>query len=261
MKKNTQIKILVLLSVILASFGCKTRKEVKPVTVPPVLKVTSNKSAAIAAINSSAFEFNTLSVKSKVGLMINTNSNDVSMNIRMQNKSIIWISVTAIAGIEVARVLITPDSIKVLNRLQGLYMAKPFSYIYQYANKQITFGTLQNLFVGNAIEGTVTESSEFSVQENQTQITSELSGMLYKLIMDANNKVVENTLQDPKGQRLIAKYTDFQTVNERKMPYSVNLISNATNRNLRIDLKYTSVSVNEPLDFPFSVPKRFTVKD
>ncbi|EOR95029.1 : hypothetical protein [Arcticibacter svalbardensis MN12-7] len=261
MKRNTQIKILVLLSVILSGFGCKTRKEVKPAVVPPVVKVTSNKSAVIAAINSSAFEFNTLSAKSKVGLMINTNSNDVSMNIRMQNKSIIWISVTAIAGIEVARVLITPDSIKVLNRIQGLYTAKPFSYIYQYANKQITFSTLQNLFLGNAIEGTVTESSVFSVHENQTQITSALSGMLYKLIMNANNKVVENTLQDPKGQRLIAKYADFQAVNGRKLPYSINLSSNATNRNIKIDLKYTSVSVNESLDFPFSVPKRFTVKD
>lgn len=261
MKRNIANKVVALLCVIFLAFGCKVRKEAKPVVVTAPAKEINNKTRAIEKIQANSFEFNTLSAKSKIDFKMNANSNGASMNLRIQNKEVIWASITAFAGIQVARVMITPDSIKVLNFFQGEYTAKPFNYIYRYANRQINFKALQDLFIGNAIPGSVNESSLFKIVNNETQVNSELGGILYKLILNQDSKVLENTLQDEKGQQLTARYDDFQQVNGRQLPYSINLISNATNRKIQIDIKYSSVSINEPLNFPFSVPKRFTVKD
>lgn len=250
-----------LICLLILGFGCKVRKEAKPVAVVAPVKEISNKTRAIEEIRANSFEFNTLSAKSKIDFKINADSKGANMNIRIQNNEVIWASITAVAGIQVARVMITPDSIKVLNFFDNEYTAKPFSYIYQYANRQINFKALQELFIGNAIPGSVNELSLFTVVNDETQVNSELAGILYKLILNRDSKVLENTLKDEKGQELTARYNDFQQINGRQLPYSINLISNVTNRKIQIDIKYSSVSVNESLNFPFSVPKRFTVKD
>src|SRR5580693_6090271 len=100
--------------------------------------VISKKAADTAAVNArveskldsikaSQLNFNTFSGKAKTSLNINGSCNDVTFNIRISKGQKIWVSVTALAGIEVARALITPDSILAINKLQGLYIRQPFS--------------------------------------------------------------------------------------------------------------------------------------
>lgn len=259
MKKNILNRIT-LVCLAMLFFSCRAKKETAAV-VNTVPVVTNNKSASIKAIYDNAFGFKTLSAKAKIDFKFNNASNGASLNMRIRNDEVIWMSVTAIAGIEVARVMITPDSIKIHNRLQGEYLAKPFSFISQYANRTIDFNTLQNLLVGNTIKGSVSEDSEFNINGAQTIVKSSAEDILYELIFNEHYKLTENRLRDARGQQLTAQYSDFQTVSGRNLPYSVIMLSNAGNKNVRIDIKYSSVSVNEPLDFPFSIPKRFTVKD
>ncbi|RYG21494.1 MAG: DUF4292 domain-containing protein, partial [Chitinophagaceae bacterium] len=60
---------------------------------------------------------------------VNGNENNVTMLIRIEKDKKIWVSVTAIAGIEVARAVITPDSLLLRDNLNKTYARKPFSYI------------------------------------------------------------------------------------------------------------------------------------
>lgn len=259
MRKNTLSRIA-LLCLVMLCFACRAKKEAAPV-VSTVPAGVSSKSESIKAISENAFGFKTLSAKAKIDFKLNNASNGANLNMRIRNDEVIWMSVTAIAGIEVARVMITPDSIKIYNRLQGEYLAKPFSFISQYSNRKVDFNTLQNLLLGNTIRGSVSEDSEININGRQTVVKSSAEDILYELIFNEHYKLTENRLRDTRGQQLTAQYSDFQAINGRNMPYSVSMLSNAGNKNVRIDIKYSSVSVNEPVDFPFSVPKRFTVKD
>jgi hypothetical protein len=226
--------------------------------VPPE---ASNKTESIKAISENAFGFRTLSAKAKIDFKLNNTSNGANLNLRIRNDEVIWMSITAIAGIEVARVMVTPDSIKVYNRLQGEYLAKPFSFISRYSGRNVDFNTLQSLLLGNTIKGSVSQASEINWSGNQTVVKSSAKDLIYELIFNEHYKLIENRLRDSKGQQLNGKYSEFQAINGQNLPYSISLLSNAGNKNVRIDIKYSSVSVNEPVDFPFSVPKRFTVKD
>lgn len=259
MKKNTLSRIALLCLLVLC-FACRAKKEAAPVVSTVPAGVSSN-SESIKAITENAFGFKTLSAKAKIDFKLNNSSNGASLNLRIRNDEVIWMSITAIAGIEVARVMIKPDSIKIYNRLQGEYLAKPFSFINQYSNRRVDFKTLQDLLVGNTIRGSVSEASEISINGTQTIVKSSAENILYELIFNEQYKLTENRLRDAKGQQLTAYYSDFQAISGRNLPYSVSMLSNAGNKNVRIDIKYSSVSVNEPVDFPFSVPKRFTVKD
>ena len=127
MKKNTWSKII-LFSVLIVAFGCKVRKPSAPLVTGTKTEVKAGSEAEILSrISQKQVDYNTAVIKAKADLRIDNNDNEVGMNIRMEKGKAIWVSVTAIAGLEVARALITPDSIKILNKLESTYIKKPFN--------------------------------------------------------------------------------------------------------------------------------------
>ncbi|PWG81001.1 DUF4292 domain-containing protein [Pararcticibacter amylolyticus] len=263
MKKNIINNILI--AGIIVITGCKARKEsaqASPAvtTLPTTEKAASASGALIKNISSGQFDFKTLSAKAKAELSIGNNNNDVNMNIRVKKDEVIWISLTAIAGIEVARAMITPDSIKVLNKIQGIYLAKPFSYIYRYANRQINFTALQSLLIGNPLPGTVSPDAEVTLLADNKQLQGDASGLIYSMTFNIENKLIDNKLKDKtSNQSVQAEYSDFQNISNMKIPATVKIKSMAQDKPVRLQLKYNSVTANEPLEFPFSVPKRYEV--
>lgn len=262
MKKNTLNKIAFLV-LLLTLAACKVRKPA-PVasTVPVETQSTFSKVELLKRISDQQVNFNTMVIKAKADLDMPGTNQDVSMNIRMQKDKIIWVSVTAIAGIEVARAFITPDSVKVLNRLEGSLTRKPFSYIYRFTSKQVDFKTLQDIFIGNALAGTLSPASAVEVKDGRAHISGNLSDLIYALIFNGNSNLQQSTLTDTKAsQTLTVNYGEYGNFAGQAIPQIVNISSVVNNRNVSIRLKYNSVGLNENVDFPFSVPKRFTVKD
>lgn len=265
MKKNISNSLYFILMLCIV-MGCSSRKSVVEIApeahVANTAKPAFSYSGTLSSITAKQVSYQTLAIKSKASLDINNNNNDVSMNIRIKNGEAVWVSVTALAGIEVARALITPDSIKVINRLQSEYIKKPFSFIYQFANKSIDFAAVQGLFTANAFSGTLSEKAVFDVTDQQTRIKGNLSDLLYALVFNQTYNLVQNNINDlSKGEAFSVSYENFQPVSGREIPYLVNISSSAANRKLTIALKYTSVEVNPVLDFAFNPPKRFTVKN
>ncbi|MBD0367983.1 MAG: DUF4292 domain-containing protein, partial [Flavisolibacter sp.] len=76
---------------------------------------------------------------------------DLNANIRMQKDSIIWVSVSAILGIDAMRVLITKDSVKLLDKLNKTFTARSVDYLQDVTALPLDLPTLQNLLVGNPV--------------------------------------------------------------------------------------------------------------
>lgn len=241
--------------------ACKTKKAI--VVVPKsdsAATLNSRKSENLALLKKSDLSFNTLSLKGKAGLNINGNTNNVSMNIRMKKDEMIWISITAIAGIEVARVLITPDSIKVRNNFQSVYLKKPFNYVHAYTNKQVSFKLLQSVFSGNTIADFMVEKSELEQLNGVWELKGQQLDLAYRVLFNSLLKVSENNLNDVKsGKALKVVYGDYQRVTDELFPSSMQISSMAGVKQVGVDLDFSKIERNVPLDFPFSVPKKYEV--
>lgn len=263
MKKNTLSKITFLLALVILT-GCKVKKPATPsVIIPPTeTKASFSKAEVLKKISDQQINFNTIVIKSKAELNMGNNNNSVSMNIRMQKDKVIWVSISAFAGIEVARAFITPDSIKILNRLEGSVTKKPFSYIYQFASKQVDFKTLQDLFVGNALAGTLSPTSTVDVNAGQPHISGDLSGLTFALIFNGNSNLLQSKLTDTRAsQALTVNYGEYGMFSGQAIPQAVDIKSVVASKNVGIKLKYNYVGLNENTEFPFTVPNKFTVKD
>lgn len=242
--------------------ACKTRKVVVTTGPAPVANELSNKKAEnIRLLKSKDLVFNTLAVKAKAKIDFGGNKNNVTMNIRMEKGKRIWVSITALAGIEVARALITPDSIKVRNNFQSVYLKKPFSYLYRYSNKQVKFDWLESILSGNTIADFVNENANIEDSAGLWVLKGQRETIAYQVFFDALMKVSQHTINDTNsGQALkIAYQPNYQNIGGMLFPSGVTISSMAGTKNVNLELEYLGAERNLPLEFPFSVPGKYEV--
>ena len=242
--------------------ACKTRKNVVRVGSSPVVNELSNKKAEnIKLLRSKDLVFNTLSLKAKAKIDIGGSKNNVTMNIRMEKGRRIWVSITALAGIEVARALITPDSIKVRNNFQAVYLKKPFSYLHRYANKQVSFNWLESILSGNTIADFVNEKATIEEDNGLWVLEGKKETLAYKVFFDALMKVSQNTINDLNaGQALKVVYPDaYLHLGDSLFPNGVTISSMAGTKSVNLELEYSGAERNVSLEFPFTVPGKYEV--
>ena len=236
--------------------GCKAKKQLA--VSPKASEKTDPATSKLNAIKSGQTSFTTFSGRARTKLDINGSSNDVTLNIRIQKGQKIWVSVTAIAGIEVARALITPDSLLVINKLQGLYVRKPFSYIYSFTSKQIDYSSLEAILVGNAIPQLLNDDAKMQADSGRTILSGNLQELVYKLIIDADMKASHTELANQsEGQSLIVDNSVLMPAENRVVPSQINMSSMAASKKVRVNLHYIKADFDLPLEYPFSIPSRY----
>jgi len=257
--KRSILSGLVVITIISVTVGCKTRKAaVVAPPVKPVEKVSNKRVETVKLLASKDISYNTLSLKGKADLDINGDSHGVSINIRIKKDQKIWASVTAFAGIEAARVLLTPDSIFVLNKLQSTYLAKPFSYLQTYAGASINFSILQSILSGNTNAAFMAEPALLELENGVWVSNGVLNTVNFKLLFNTLLKSKELNIADGRtGNKLNVIYDGYQNVDQALFPSVLNLNATTRGRKFNVGLTFSKIERNVTVDFPFSVPKRF----
>ncbi|HVS94431.1 MAG TPA: DUF4292 domain-containing protein [Mucilaginibacter sp.] len=257
MGKNMLNKLLAV-SCMVALVSCKAHKQLvatpaRTDSVKTEIPVISE--SKLKEIEAAQLDFHTFSGRAKTTLSINGKSNDVTMNIRISKGQKIWISITALAGIEVARALITPDSIKAVNKLQDLYLKKPFSYIYKYTGSSIDYNSVEALFVGNAIPQLLNRNAKVQTDSSSVALSGNLDELVYKLVVGPNLKAEETDVNDPgQPQSLQVNNSAFIPVANRTLPSQIDISSVAGLKKLRMNMHYVRADFDQPLEYPFNIP-------
>jgi hypothetical protein len=177
----------------------------------------------------------------------------------MLKDSLIWISLSNDIGIEGIRVLITKDSIKILDKLANTYQVRPLEHIQEVSQIPFAFADLQNLLVGNPLffnKDSIISYSQavngYALLSIDPQFKNRLSignGFLVeKSKLDDNDPVMNRTCD------LI--YTDYE--NKTGVMFSAfREISIIQQNKLEVQLKFKDYKFNEQLSFPFTIPKKF----
>lgn len=257
MKGNTLNKLLVACC-LLAVVSCKARKITTTANVA-VAKHPSKLALELNDIRSHQLTFDTFSGKARTSLDIAGNKNDVTMNIRIANNKKIWVSITALLGIEVARAVITPDSVLIVNRLQGLYVKKPFSFIYTYTNKQINYNMLQALLIGNAVPALLNGDAKLDTATTGIMLSGNLEGIVYRLMLNTDLRVTQTNFDNHnQGVSLQVNNANFIQSGTQKLPSQIDIASVAKDKKIQVNLHYVKVDLNQSQDYPFSIPASYS---
>ena len=133
---NFSVRILFIYSLGLALLmvSCKTRGKKIEVQPDPVLPPTLSESiptadSIIKAIHFTDLGFKWFTARVSANTVIDSKSNSFNANLRIKRDSVIWMSISPGLGIEVARVYITPDSLKFINRINNTYFKGDYRFL------------------------------------------------------------------------------------------------------------------------------------
>jgi hypothetical protein len=228
-----------------------------------------------AQLKKNEFKFEWLSVKFSATVKNEKTENSFEGNIRLRKDSLIWISISAPLGIQVARALITQDSVKLINKLDETYLAGGFSSLTEMIKTDLDFDMIQSLLVGNDFsfyENDVFKSSVDGMQYKLSTIgrrklkkyikTSEdtLSLLTQDIWLDPETyKITKVHLKEPKENRkLEAQYSNFASVDSLLYPYKLYFDASSEKEKIEITIENIKVSVTGPLEFPFNVSSKYT---
>ncbi len=211
-------------------------------------------------IQSKYIEFTTFSAKVDVDYQdVDGKKYNVNAHIRMYKDSAIWVSITAILGIEGLRAYITRDSLKLLDKQNKIYIARSVSFLQEVTALPLGLSSLQQLIIGNPV---FFDSSIVSYRKMPGSISFLNLGEFFKhlyTIGDADMLAQSSKLDDIDEQRNRTCYLTYGDYEDKKgFPFSTRRTINVSEkRKLDIKLNFKQYDFNETLSFPFSIPKNY----
>lgn len=258
MRNNTLIKGVfagVILAVVLS---CAPKKKVSTAAVGEKRVSRTERIHVMNHITQAQLHFTTFSGRAKSKIVINKDSYDVTANVRIERDKAIWISVSALMGIEVGRVLITPDSVKIINRLQSEFVSKPFNYLYRFTSEEMDFSSLQQLLLGNVIGRAADPATEVWSIDGGFLLRSYAGRLSYMVQVNDGYRPVVTCLNDEgRNQRMETVYANYNQSSGRTFPHDVKISLIADNLTLQSQMSYSKITFDETMEMPISIPSKY----
>jgi len=242
------------------------RKDTQLVIAPAPVNNDSlkNGSDILKSLEKNRINFTTFSAKIKVQYEdYKGKQPDFNAFVRLYKDSVLWVSINAtFLSIEAFRILITKDTIIILNKLNKQVEYHPFNYIEDIAHIPLNFATLQDLIIGNPI---YVSDSIVSYRQTENHVLLGTVGEFFKnlLTISADNNLLERSKLDDidVGQNRTAdlSYGEYEKNNGFYFA-TYREITVAEKTKVDINLNYKQYDFNKELSFPFSIPRNYKTK-
>jgi len=274
---NKIYHFFVFMGIFLFLFSCKVQQEKKT-----KIKIDHHSTSfLISELTKNEFQFTNLSAKANVQIQ-NEKKTSFKVNLRVRKDSAIWVSIAPLLGIEVARVLITKDSVLVIDRMKKEYFVGDFNYINKHLGSDLDYQMIEALLTGNSLSFDANEkkikssidrkkSSYYVSTEKKRKVRKEinkdkrklkeqaqaiwLDPMSYKindLILCSPDSIGKNGCE----RSLNGSYTDHREIDGQLFPYHLNFILSSST-STKIDIVYTKVNSGKTITFPFKIPTKY----
>jgi hypothetical protein len=218
--------------------------------------------------------YNSISLKFTVEANIDNDNKSFSGLAYVIRDSVIWLSITKF-GLEAARFYITPDSAKMINRLNNTYFIGDFEYVSTLFNIDFDYDMLQAIIIGN----------DFSYYDNDV-FKASIDNKAYKLSTIGRRKLKKYVIHENEAQRVLIQdiwldpetfkiihismkevkqenrkfdsfYYEFIDVDGQRFPSKMKVEINDTKKIL-VDIVFTRTTLNAVDNIPFRIPDTYT---
>ncbi len=286
-RRKTRSLILICFGYLLiTSVACKHKKHIQKTEVKPIAitEDTTNykcrldyKSAKTLRRNTleNEFKFDWVSAKANVETLIDEKEENFDIKIKIRKDSAMLISIQYLLGLEVAKVLITRDSVKMVNYVQKNYFKGDFNYINDLLNADLDFELLQAVLFGNSADFHDDDTKMKPVADRQNcryllsterkrklrKIQSGTAGLkdaLQILTLNPDNfKITQNEFIEPATNRkFIASYKNFTQKDSVYAPYHVDIDIVAQKKAI-VKIEYVRIEKNIPQKLTLNIPAKY----
>lgn len=262
-----------LMALIFILSSCSTNKETSGVRMMSANNI-------IKQVEENRFEFDNLQAKFDVKYKDKHGGANVGLKgqLRMQNDSVLWVSLSLKLGVEMARVMITNDSVKFINRTDRTYFTtctESFDSILRNQEPPIEnpLRMIQDFMIGNVTQikdrkyQVMIENDKYKLDTKNEWQKDTISSDKTVFVIPESFKIsryeiiqhIPVNIPDMVGWRsslgMRIDYDDFQDINGKLVPSKIILESSSLSGTIEID--YTEIKTGEELEFPFNISKKY----
>ncbi len=273
MKHSFYYTVLIFLSLFVVN--CRSTKNISKVITTKEVKDTAavvvNKSEADSIlmvrnaydkIMKQHIDFKTFSAKIKVDYEDSKGKKpDVNAYIKIYKDSLIWINIRSVfLDVEAFRILITPDSVFVVNKLEKEVQMRSMDYLQEITEIPFDFKTLQDLLVGNPVFLDSNIVSYRKTDDDHVLLATVGKYFKHLLTLTPDNFVLLHSKLDDvdlaRNRTADITYDAFE--NKNGMNFSTyRQITVSENIRLDIRLNYKQYDFNKELSISFNIPKNY----
>lgn len=204
-------------------------------------------------------DYQTFQAKTKMHYEAGEEKQNFTANFRMQKNKIIWASISGF-GIEVARAIITPDSVKAIDRFNKKYYLYSYRDIQQLINMEVDFATLQDIIVGNPIayQGKITAVNELNALMSVIIHSDDYQNqMTYNKIDTTLKQIQLQTKRSVSKSSVLVSLNNYQNLEGKFISvdraYYIQDVKGAA----KLDMEVNKIDINKEIEFPFTIPSNF----
>lgn len=269
--KKGRIPLLLLVIVTIAIVSCTPSR--KAVRAP--LKERGDQ-YLIEQLKAHELKFNQLSAKFDVTYKINKKKTSFSGTLRIEKDSIIWMSISPALNIEALRFMLTPDSIKLINRINNTYLVKDFAYINQLLNKTLDYDMAQSFLLGNDFSLYETNQFKASIDNQLYKLNTTDRRKIRRFVRKSNDeiniplqtiwlepdsfKIAKVLLKEAErdSRKFTAFYSDYVDVEGQLFPSTETFEVETDKEKVVIKIELSRININQQQTYPFRIPDNFT---
>jgi hypothetical protein len=215
---------------------------------------------AVKRVQSRFLEFESLSSNADLYIKSSMFSGSVNAKIRMVKDSVIWMSASKL-GFEVGRVLITQDSVFMMERLQRTYIKESFEALSDMAEFSFDYRFLEDFMLGNPyLHESMNEVSYIS-KDSFLVIPMVDKIEVVHTIDNRDYKLLETTVNDDKTKMFATlAFEDYRALSTNEIfSYFRNITLNSgDDEENAISIKFVNPEINVDKSIKFSIPPSYT---
>lgn len=255
-------------------YSCHTTK--KTATAAPARHAGDTAFASILGLYKKNIpQFSALTIKGNVDYSSGDKEASFGIHLRIKKDSAVWISASPLLGIEAMRILITPDSVKILDRLNNIYYSDNLEALKISFHADVNIDILQSLICASYITSSLQDTLRSLYVDNPDYVlstiekkqpsradehTSELPFACDLWCTNPTMQVNKMVLSEPKSSRHVeAKYEDYRETDVGMFPYLTTITAkdSITQKTALIRVSVSKIASSADVERPFSVPKKF----
>ena len=243
--------------------ACKS----KTVATDSNAEILKSEEVFFSSVLNQTFRFNTLSARLKLDIQLPDKNVSARAHLKMIHNDRISLSIQPMLGVEMFRMELTKDSVKLLDRMNGCFMTESYERMQGETKIAFNFYNLQSLFTNNIFlpgenEVAVHHFRQFRMTTNRRTAllkTKDDAGWLYTFLADNNEKLLSTTICDPDETSLFTwDYSDFKQVAKQRFPFQMKAGLRSDNTKPRvIKLAFSKPEVDMPVKTEFKIPSGY----
>ena len=232
-------------------------------------------SEIVDSMNQKQLDCDWLSIKYDVKIKTAKIDDSFKSYVRMKKDSAIWISATYYA-VEVGRFLLTPDTVKYMDRRKNQYYIGGYEYLNDLLLFETSFDLIQNIILGNSnalieLDEKVKSSKDkggymlsflrkgqLKRAKKKEELNKDVEVIVSLWVDPKTFRVNQTSLQDFKENRsLEVEYSAQQATCNSHYPYQMEVLAKSENEQAEVKTSVMKLTTGKEVSLSFTIPEKY----